>query len=91
MQLNRSASLKSGGGLVTPESKVSVVGMNCNKKVKISVPQVPHLLVYHFFFPSFIWVLVEKYACLNIIVVEAARQNCKSNQQARRMLQHCYC
>ena len=30
IQLSRSASLRSGGGLVTPESRVSVVGMNCN-------------------------------------------------------------
>lgn len=30
IQLSKSASLRSGGGLVTPESRVSVVGMNCN-------------------------------------------------------------
>lgn len=30
MQVKRSASLRSGGGLVTPESRVSVVGMNCD-------------------------------------------------------------
>lgn len=30
MQFSKSASLKSGGGLVTPESRVNVVGINCN-------------------------------------------------------------
>lgn len=29
IQVSKSASLKSGGGLVTPESRVSVVGTNC--------------------------------------------------------------
>lgn len=31
IQVSKSASLKSCGGLVTPESRVKVVGMNCNK------------------------------------------------------------
>lgn len=30
IQLSKSASLRGGGGLVTPESRVNVVGMNCN-------------------------------------------------------------
>lgn len=30
IQLSKSASLKSGGGLVTPESRVNAVGVNCN-------------------------------------------------------------
>lgn len=30
MQFSRSASLNNGGGLVTPESRVNVVGMNCD-------------------------------------------------------------
>lgn len=30
IQLSKSASLRSGGGLVTPGSRVNVVGMNCN-------------------------------------------------------------
>lgn len=30
IQLSKSASLRRGGGLVTPGSRVNVVGMNCN-------------------------------------------------------------
>lgn len=30
IQLSKSASLKSGGGRVTPESRINVDGMNCN-------------------------------------------------------------
>lgn len=30
IQLSKSASVRSGGGLVTPESRVKVVGTNCN-------------------------------------------------------------
>lgn len=30
IQLSKSASLRSGGGLVTPESRVNDVGINCN-------------------------------------------------------------
>ena len=32
MQLSKSASLKRGGGLVTPESRVNVVGVNCGQQ-----------------------------------------------------------
>jgi hypothetical protein len=32
MQLRRSASLKRGGGRVTPESSVNDVGINCTRK-----------------------------------------------------------
>ena len=43
MQLSKSDSLKRGGGLVTPESSVNVVGRNCknykNQKPLTSVPQ----------------------------------------------------
>jgi len=48
LQFSKSASLKSGGGLVTPESSVKVVGMNCdidgNSKSTHLCPELPSKL-----------------------------------------------
>lgn len=42
IQLSKSASLRRGGGLVTPESRVNVVGVNCNKP-----PSNQYLIIFY--------------------------------------------